>query len=66
MPEASLLELARYVEFLHFKGPMRQPIQKQLARDYDTLAAIYDELADEVWLPAENEALLHVEKDVAS
>ena len=41
-------------------------IQEQLAHDYEALAAMYDELAaelaDEVWLPLENEALLHTEK----
>ena len=37
---------------------------QQLAADYDKLATIYDELAaelaDEVWLPLENEALLGI------
>ena len=40
--------------------------EKQLAADYDQLATIYDELAaelaDEVWLPLENEALLQLEQ----
>jgi len=40
--------------------------EERLARDYDALAAMYDELAvelaDEVWLPRENEALLHTEQ----
>lgn len=35
--------------------------QEQLAKDYDELAAIYfelaTELADEIWIPLENEAL---------
>ena len=43
----------------------RHSLQEQLARDYDGLAALYDELAgelaDETWLPLENEALLHTE-----
>lgn len=47
------------------KSQQRQ-IQEQLARDYDELAAMYDELADEladkIWLPAENEALLQTEE----
>ena len=38
-----------------------QQVQEQLARDYDELAAIYPELAadlaDDVWMPLENEAL---------
>jgi hypothetical protein len=62
LPEASLLELQRYVEFLRFKARQRLPQQAQLARDCDELAASYGELAaelaDEVWLPIENEALL--------
>ncbi len=47
-----------------------QQVQEQLARDYDELAAIYPELAadlaDELWLPAENEVLLQIEKDADS
>ena len=45
-------------------------IREQLARDYDALAAMYDELAadlaDEVWLPWENEALLRTEQSWTS
>lgn len=44
--------------------------EEQLAKDYDNLADLYDELAaalaDEVWLPLENEALLHTERDANS
>lgn len=44
--------------------PSRQ-LREQLARDYDELAAMYNELAselaDEVWLPLENEALSRTE-----
>ncbi len=67
LPEASLLELARYVAFLRFKAKAHHPLQEQLASDYDSLATLYGELAtelaDEVWLPAENEALLRAERD---
>jgi len=70
LPEESLLDLATYVEFLRFKAQKAQPVQERLARDYDELATLYDELAaelaDEVWLPLENEALLRVEKDIDS
>ena len=70
LPEDSLLELAKYVEFLRFKAQRAEPLQDRLARDYDELAALYDELAaelaDEVWLPLENEALLRIEKDMES
>ena len=44
--------------------------EAQLAADYDQLANIYDELAeelaDETWLPLENEALLRTEEKVGS
>lgn len=44
----------------------RRQEETQLAADYDQLAIIYDELAeelaDEVWLPLENEALLRLEE----
>ena len=46
---------------------LRRKLQEQLARDYDELATFYPELAaelaDEVWLSAENEALLRTEHD---
>jgi len=46
-----------------YTATIRQhPDTSQLAADYDKLASIYDELAaelaDYVWLPLENEALL--------
>jgi len=70
LPEDSLLELARYIEFLRFKAQKAEPLQERLARDYDELTALYDELAaelaDEIWLPLENEALLRIEKDMDS
>jgi hypothetical protein len=41
-------------------------IRERLAQDYDELAAMYDELAgelaDEAWLPLENEALARTER----
>jgi hypothetical protein len=66
LPEASLLELARYVEFLVFKAQQSLSVQEKLARDYDELAEQYEELAaelaDETWLPLENEALSTTEQ----
>ncbi len=45
-------------------------LQQQLARDYDALAVMYselaDELADETWLPAENAALLRTEQSTVA
>lgn len=53
--------LARYSQSM----PSHQ-LREQLAQDYDDLAAMYDELADEladeVWLPLENEALSRTER----
>ncbi|MBN1138762.1 MAG: hypothetical protein JXM73_19415 [Anaerolineae bacterium] len=67
LPETSLLELERYIEFLQFQVDRHQSLKERLARDYDKLAASYEELAgelsDEVWMLAENEALYRVEKD---
>ena len=67
LPETSLLELERYIEFLQFQVERHQSLKERLARDYDELSASYEELAgelsDEVWLLAENEALYRVEKD---
>jgi hypothetical protein len=70
LPEDSLVELAKYIEYLRFKAEKPRLLQEQLARDYEELALLYDELAaeltDEVWLPLENEALLRSEKDLGS
>jgi hypothetical protein len=70
LPEDYLLELVRYIEFLQFRAQKARPLQERLASDYDELADHYDELAaelaDEIWLPLENEALLRVEKDIDS
>jgi hypothetical protein len=70
LPEDSLIELARYVEFLRFKAQKALSLQEQLAKDYDELAAHYDELAaelaDDIWLPLENEALAGIEKELDS
>ncbi len=45
----------------------QQQADDQLAKDYDELALMYPdlmaELADEVWLPLENEALLQTDTD---
>ena len=68
LPEMSLVELERYVEFLRFRAGKSLTWQEQLVSDYDELAASYDEpaadLADEVWLPLEYEALLRAERQV--
>lgn len=70
LPEDSLLELAKYIEFLCFRSQKAHSLKERLARDYDELAEQYDELAaelaDEVWLPLENEALLRIEQDMGS
>jgi uncharacterized membrane-anchored protein YhcB (DUF1043 family) len=70
LPEDSLLQLARYAEILRSRTEKARSLRERLARDYDELAAHYDEiaaeLADEVWLPLENEALLHTERDTDS
>ena len=67
LPPESLSEVQQFLDFLCFKAQIRHPFQEQLARDYDDLAALYaelaTELADEVWLPVENEAMLHIERD---
>lgn len=70
LPETSLLELERYIEFLQFQVERRHVLRERLASDYDELAASYNELAgelsDEVWLPVENETLYHLERDTDS
>jgi len=48
LPETSLLELERYIEFLQFQAERRHSLQERLASDYDELAASYDELAGEL------------------
>jgi hypothetical protein len=54
-----------YVESL-----LEEKLPQRLDRDYDELAAMYAELAsdlaDELWLPSENGALLQTEKDANS
>lgn len=63
----SLLELARFVDYLYFKAKSPDALEERLARDYEELALMYEELkeelADEVWLPLENESLLATEAD---
>lgn len=70
LPEESLLELARYVEFLVYKAGKSLSLQERLARDYGELAEHYEELAaelaDETWLPLENEALATTETHASS
>jgi len=68
-PDANLDSLVREAVHTYIVADQRRRLQKQLAHDYDALAAMYaelaDELADEVWLPAENAALLQTEKGPA-
>jgi hypothetical protein len=79
LPPEGLTELALFIDFLAFKErrpPQRKArrpatsgsAQERLAREYDELATLYDELAtelsDEAWLPLENEALLHAERQI--
>jgi len=69
-PGANLERFVRQAVRAYITTTRRRKLQQQLARDYDALAAIYgeltDELADEIWLPAENAALLHTEKGMAA
>lgn len=64
-PGINLDSFVREAVHTHIVTNQRRKLQKQLAQEYDDLAAMYselaDELADEVWLPAENAALLQIE-----
>ncbi len=46
-------------------APDKVSLERQLAQDYETLAMMYTDLADEtsdkLWLPLENETLVKVE-----
>jgi hypothetical protein len=68
LPEESLLELARFIDYLRFKTRTQELHRERLATDYAELSSMYEELreelADEIWLPLENEALLKAEGDV--
>jgi hypothetical protein len=50
--------------------PSQKIHREQLAREYEELAVAWEELAhdiaDEKWLPVENEALLHFENSFDS
>ncbi len=71
LPVESLRLMAEFAEFLRTKALSWRPFlaqfntSHQLAQDYDDLATMYTELADdigdEVWLPLENESLAKVE-----
>ncbi len=69
-PGVSVDSFVREAVRSYIAAGQQRRLQKQLAQDYDDLAAMYaelgDELADEVWLPAENAALLQTEKARAS
>ena len=65
-PGVSLDSFVREAVRSYIATGQRRKLQKQLAQDYDDLAAMYAELADEAWLPAENAALLQTEKARAS
>ncbi len=66
LPFESLKLLAEFVTFLRDRMiPNKALLERQLAQDYEALAIMYDELADEtsdeLWLPLENETLVQVE-----
>jgi hypothetical protein len=56
MPEVDPGDWIKTVERLPFKAQSVQSMPERLAGDYA-------ELADDLWLPLENEALVGVEKD---
>ncbi len=66
-PDVNLDTFVRQAVRASIAAAHRRAQQPQLARDYDALAAMYselaNELADEAWLPAENAALLRVEQE---
>ena len=69
LPLESLELLTEFVTFLRDRmAPDKALLERQLAQDYDALAMMYTELADEtsdeLWLPLENEALAQVEGEV--
>ena len=59
-------QIGAQVQLEYSQSLQTHQIREQLAQDYDALAAMYDELADEladeVWLPLENEALSRTER----
>ncbi len=65
LPLESLKLLAEFATFLRDRMASakadKASLEQQLAQDYETLAMMYTELADEtsdeLWLPLENEAL---------
>lgn len=65
-PGVNLDSFVREAVGAYIVADQRRRLQQQLAQEYDALAAMYselaDELADEVWLPAENAALLQTER----
>ncbi|MBK6429974.1 MAG: hypothetical protein WAW03_21725 [Anaerolineae bacterium] len=69
-PDANLDSFIHQAVQAYITAGRRRQLPQQLARDYDALAAMYSELSaelsDEVWLPAENAALLQTEKNLAA
>ncbi len=73
LSDDKLEDVFRFIRFLQFteqssydyEASSYQTLREKLATDYDILAASYaeiaDELTDELWLAAENEALQHTE-----
>lgn len=69
LSDDKLKDVFQFIRFLQFteqsSSAAQRTLKERLAADYDLLAANYDELADELadetWLPAENEALQHIE-----
>ncbi|MBM4456456.1 MAG: hypothetical protein FJ011_01620 [Chloroflexi bacterium] len=69
-PGVNLDSFVRQAVRAYITAARRRALQQKLAKDYDALAAMYselaDELADEVWLPAENAALLRTEQGIVA
>ncbi len=77
LSDDKLSDVFQFIRFLQFTeqagvspihyadSPLSQTLKEKLAADYELLAASYDELADEladeIWLAPENEALQHTE-----
>ncbi len=66
LPLESLKLLTEFATFLRDRmAPDKVSLERQLAQDYEALAMMYTELADEtsdeIWLPLENETLAQVE-----
>jgi len=69
-PDVNLDSFVRQAVRAYIAAARRRKLQQQLAKDYVALAAMYSELAaelaDEVWLPVENAALLRTEQGIVA